>query len=166
MHHHHRTMKGPRRGGGPISSQPTDRQPLTSRPLRLRFGLGVFAAEPLDATCCIHQSLLAGEERVACRADFHVNVALVGRTGLKIVSAGAHHPHRGIIGMNLFFSLGIAKDRPFLQSFLLYGGIGQFRNSATAASHEWRRLISSRRSLNVHLAGGPLVTADHSKTDH
>ena len=65
-------------------------------------GLGVLAAEALDASRCIHQALLAGEERVAVRADFHVDVALVGRTGLKVVSAGAHHPHRGVIGMNLF----------------------------------------------------------------
>src|ERR1700739_464570 len=64
--------------------------------------LGVLTAEPLHAPCRVNQALLAGEERVAVRADFHVDVALVGRPGLKVVSAGAHHAHRSIVGMNLF----------------------------------------------------------------
>src|ERR1019366_2045472 len=33
---------------------------------------------------------------------FPVNIALMGRTSLKIVSACAQHPHRAIVGMNLF----------------------------------------------------------------
>ena len=65
-------------------------------------GLGEFAAEALHAAGRVHQALLAGKERVAYRADFHVNVALVGRTGLKVVSAGALDSHRGVVGMNLF----------------------------------------------------------------
>src|SRR6266404_2272782 len=36
------------------------------------IGLGVFAAEALDASGSIHQLLLAGKERVAVRADFQV----------------------------------------------------------------------------------------------
>jgi len=65
-------------------------------------GLCVLAAEALHTARCIHQSLLAGEEWMASGANFHVNVALVGRPGLKVVSAGAHHAHRSVIGMNLF----------------------------------------------------------------
>ena len=68
----------------------------------LRVGLGILAAEPLHASGSIHQALLAGKERVAIGANFHVNVALVGRTSLKIVSAGAQNLYRGVIGMNLF----------------------------------------------------------------
>jgi len=64
--------------------------------------LGILPAEALDAARRVNHALLARVERVARGANFHVNVALMGRTGLKIVSAGAHHPHRGIIGMNLF----------------------------------------------------------------
>jgi hypothetical protein len=66
------------------------------------LGLGILAAEPLDASCRVNQALLAGEERVAVRADFHVDVALVGRPGLKIVSAGAHNPHCIVVGVDFF----------------------------------------------------------------
>src|SRR5712672_1921267 len=54
-------------------------------------GLGVLAAEALDASGSIHQLLLAGKERVAVRADFQVNGALVGGPGYKCVSACAVH---------------------------------------------------------------------------
>ena len=74
---------------------------LLTWPVRSRC-LGILAAEPLHAASRVHQPLFAGKERVANRADFHVDVALVGRTGLKVVSAGAKHTHRGVIGMNLF----------------------------------------------------------------
>ena len=66
------------------------------------IGLGKLATEALHAACRVHQALLAGKERVANRADFHVYVALVGRTGLKMVPAGAFDLHRGVVGMNLF----------------------------------------------------------------
>ena len=79
--------------------------------------LGILPTEALHAPSRIHQPLFTGKERMANRANFHVNVALVGRTSLKIVSAGAHHPHRVVIGMNLF--LGHLEDRPFLQFSLL-----------------------------------------------
>ena len=75
---------------------------LLGRRRRLRVGLRVLAAEPLYAACCVNQPLLAGEERVASRADFHVYVALMGRTSLKVVSARAQNPHRGIVRVNLF----------------------------------------------------------------
>ena len=55
------------------------------------IGLGVFATEALDASGSIHQLLLAGKERVAVRADFQVNGALMGGPGGKCVSACAVH---------------------------------------------------------------------------
>jgi len=64
--------------------------------------LGVLATEPFHASCRVHQALFASEERVAVRADFHVDVALMGRPGLKVVSAGAHHAHRGVVRMDFF----------------------------------------------------------------
>ena len=57
------------------------------------LGLGVFAAEALDAAGRVNQLLLAGEERVAVGADFHVDVALVGRTGRKSIAARAVYAH-------------------------------------------------------------------------
>ncbi len=104
-------------------------------------GLGILAAEALHAACCVHQALLAGKERVANRADFHVNVALVGRTGLKMVSAGAHHLHRGVIGMNLF--LGHLSRQTFPAMFLfIVGGIA--RNSNSVNSDQFRLSGTSR----------------------
>ena len=68
----------------------------------LGLGFRVLAAEALYAASRIDKALLAGEERVARRADFHVNVALVGRTGLKVVSAGADYAHSVVLGVNLW----------------------------------------------------------------
>ena len=65
---------------------------------RLRFR--VLAAEALDAACRIDQLLLARKERVASGADFYVDIALVGRTGRKVVAARAHNPDFVIVWMN------------------------------------------------------------------
>ena len=81
-------------------------------------GFSVFAAEPFNTARGVYQALLAGKERVACGTDFHVNVALVGRTGLEVVSAGAHNPHRVVFGMNLF--LGHFLRQTFPAIFLIY----------------------------------------------
>jgi hypothetical protein len=81
-------------------------------------GFGVLAAEPLYAPCRVDQALFASKERVAIRADFDVNVALVGRPRLKIVSAGAHYLHCGIVGMNLF--LGHRYRQTFPTIFRIY----------------------------------------------
>ena len=70
--------------------------------LLLLSGFGVLAAEPLYASCRVHQALLAGEKRMAVRANFHVDVALVGRPGLKIVSASANYPNARVIGVDIF----------------------------------------------------------------
>jgi len=65
-----------------------------------RLGLRVLPAEALDAASGIHKLLLAGEERMAGRADFYVDIALMGRTGRKAAAAGAHNAHFVVIGMN------------------------------------------------------------------
>ena len=86
-------------------------------------GLGKLAAEALHAACRVYQALLAGKERVANRADFHVYVALVGRTGLEVVATGALDVHRGVVGMNLF--LGHRGRQTFPAILLFYcRGIG------------------------------------------
>jgi hypothetical protein len=54
-----------------------------------RFRFGVLAAEALDASGGVHELLLAGEKWMASRADFNVNVALVSRTGRKVVTTRA-----------------------------------------------------------------------------
>src|SRR5215831_16823271 len=67
-------------------------------------GLGVafrvLAAETLHAAGSIEQFLLAGKERVALRADFYVDVALVGRTSSEMIAARALHAYFVVNGMN------------------------------------------------------------------
>jgi hypothetical protein len=70
----------------------------------LLFGGGacfaVLAAEALDAAGGIDQLLLAGKERVATRADFYADVALVCRARGKGAATGAVHAHFMIRGMD------------------------------------------------------------------
>jgi hypothetical protein len=83
----------------------SERDPL----LLFRFGggggfVGVLLLEALDATGCVDQLLLAGEEWVALRADFDADqLAFAGGAGLKRASAGAVDRDGMIIGVNSFF---------------------------------------------------------------
>ncbi len=64
-------------------------------------GVGVLFGEAFDAAGGVNELLLAGEEGMAVRADFHAqHVALDGRTSLKRVAAGAVNRDRVIVGMN------------------------------------------------------------------
>ena len=63
---------------------------------------GVFLLETLDAARSVNQLLFAGEERVAVRADFHVNVFL-RRTSRPRMTAGANDSAFDIFWMNSFF---------------------------------------------------------------
>jgi hypothetical protein len=67
------------------------------------FSLGVFAPETLNTASCIHQLLLAGEERMAAGANFNMNIALVRGARSKAVSASAHYAHFVISGMDSCF---------------------------------------------------------------
>ena len=62
--------------------------------------LGVLAAEALDAAGRVHQLLLAGKKWMAIGADFHVNVALVGRAGSERMAARAEHANLVVCRMN------------------------------------------------------------------
>src|SRR5712692_4781391 len=67
-------------------------------------GVGVLLGEALDAAGGVNELLLAGEEGMAVRADFHAqHVALDGRTSLKRVAAGAVHRNGMIVGVNTGF---------------------------------------------------------------
>jgi hypothetical protein len=65
--------------------------------------LGVFPAEALHASGGIDELLLAGEKRMAIRANFHRDVALMGRAGHKCITARAVHAHFVVCGMNSCF---------------------------------------------------------------
>jgi len=67
-------------------------------------GVGVLLGEALDAAGGVNQFLLAGEEGVAARADFNVQlVALDGLTSGEIVAAGALHRYSVIVRVNTGF---------------------------------------------------------------
>ena len=67
-------------------------------------GVGVFLGEALDAAGGINELLLAGEERMAIRADFDIQlVALDRRTSREIVPAGAMHRNGVIVGVDTGF---------------------------------------------------------------
>src|SRR6185437_14220449 len=77
-------------------------QPRKKWPCHLlgRGGAAVLALEALDPAGGVHQLLFAGVEGVALGADFHVDVALVGRAGRKAMPAGAYHLDGIVGGMN------------------------------------------------------------------
>lgn len=67
-------------------------------------GVGIFLGKALDAAGGINELLLAGEERMAIRADFDIQlVALDRRTSREIVAAGAVHRNGVIVGVNTGF---------------------------------------------------------------
>jgi hypothetical protein len=66
----------------------------------------VFLPEPLNPSRRIHQLLFAGEEGVAGRANFHLDVFDRG-TGLDHIAAGAGNFGHFIPGMNLLFHVQI-----------------------------------------------------------
>jgi hypothetical protein len=72
--------------------------------LRLLALVPVAAPIAIDATGRIDQLLLAGEERVAGRADLHPDL-LHGRSGLEHVPADAHDLALMIGGVNLLLHL-------------------------------------------------------------
>jgi len=78
----------------------------------LRFGLrfGVFAAEALDAARSVDQLLLAGEKRVAVRADFRVDVAFVRGTGSEAVATGTNDANFVVVGVNSLFRHWFVQD--------------------------------------------------------
>src|SRR3989338_721273 len=64
--------------------------------------LAVLAPEPLDAAGRIHQFLLAGEKRMAVRADFDVDL-LPGGPRVIRGPAGARDRAGHVVGMNALF---------------------------------------------------------------
>lgn len=65
---------------------------------------GVLFLETLDAAGGVDELLLAGEERVAVRADFDAqHVPFYGAAGLPRVAAGAVHRYGMIVGVNSGF---------------------------------------------------------------
>jgi hypothetical protein len=67
--------------------------------------LAVALVEAIDASRGIDQLLFAGEERVASRANFDVQVALLGRAGLECLAASAGNSYIDVFWVNSWFHL-------------------------------------------------------------
>ena len=67
--------------------------------------LAIALVEAIDASRGIDQLLFAGEERVACRANFDVQVALLGGAGLERLAAGAGNSYIDVFWVNSWFHL-------------------------------------------------------------
>jgi hypothetical protein len=65
-------------------------------------GSAELLAEPLDAAGGVYKLLLAGEERMARRADINIDLRL-GAAGDKFISTGTFYMTGHIPGMDLFF---------------------------------------------------------------
>src|ERR1700733_11177383 len=65
-----------------------------------RFCLGVLPAEAFHTTGRIQHLLLAGEERMAIRANFYVDISTMGRPRRKVVAASAQDANLIVCGMN------------------------------------------------------------------
>src|SRR5712671_3681521 len=64
--------------------------------------LSVLLLESFDTSCGVHQSLLAGVERMALRADFQVEFRL-RRPRLESFAAGAPHDRVNVVRMYVCF---------------------------------------------------------------
>ena len=74
----------------------------------LPLGRRLFAialVETIDASGRVHEFLLSGEERVASRTNFNVQVALLRRARLKGLAASATHGDFNVFRMNSWFHL-------------------------------------------------------------
>jgi hypothetical protein len=78
------------------------------------IALGVLASETLHATCGIEQLLLAGEKRMAIGADFHMEVALVGRPRRETIAARAQNADFVVRGMNGCLHIANLNSNPLI----------------------------------------------------
>ena len=67
--------------------------------------LAVALVETIDASGGIDQLLFTGEERMASRANFDVQVALLGRAGLECLAASAGNSYIDVFWVNSWFHL-------------------------------------------------------------
>lgn len=74
----------------------------------LPLGRRLFAiafVEAIDASGRVHEFLLSGEEGVASRTNFHVQVALLGRARFECLAASATDGYFDVFRMNSWFHL-------------------------------------------------------------
>lgn len=68
-----------------------------------RSFLAITLIETIYASCCINQLLFAGEEGMARRADFDVQVAILRGASLKAFATRAGDVYFLILRMNFWF---------------------------------------------------------------
>ncbi len=67
--------------------------------------LAIALVESIYASGGVDQLLFAGEERVSSRANFDVQVALLGRAGLECIAASAGNSYIDVFWVNSWFHL-------------------------------------------------------------
>ena len=69
----------------------------------VRGGLSIAPIEAFHAAGGVHEFLLAGEKRMASRADLQADITLMRGTRLKDAATGAMHCYLCVFGMDLSF---------------------------------------------------------------
>ena len=65
--------------------------------------LAITLVKAIDASCGIDQLLFSGKERVAGRANFDVQIALLGRAGLESFATSTANGYFDVFGVNSWF---------------------------------------------------------------
>jgi len=112
----------------------------------------VFLLEAVDAAGGIHQFLFAGEERMASRADFEIDL-FVGGKGVDDVPASTHGFNRVESGVNAFFHnrfvLSIrgpnwlANGEPSKQAYSFFSASGSSGSTGTSSNRPWKNASNS-----------------------
>src|SRR5262245_57671899 len=68
--------------------------------LWLLLSFCIFSGESFNPPCCVHELLLSGTERMACRADFEMDLRL-RRTGLESLATSAFNDRINIPRMDI-----------------------------------------------------------------
>ena len=69
--------------------------------------LSIALVEAIDASRSIDQLLFAGEERVASRTNFDVQIAFLGRASLECLAASAANVDFDVFWVNSWFHLSL-----------------------------------------------------------
>jgi hypothetical protein len=92
-----------------VASASTSKKGVLRSGFRGLFPISLVKA--IDASCRIYQLLFAGKERVASRADFHVQVTLACRTGFESFATGADNVDFSVFGVNSRFHYFFSRYR-------------------------------------------------------
>ena len=106
--------------------------------------IGVLLAETVNTAGGIEEALLAGEERMAGGADFHMHVFALCREGFHLIAAGAGGLGLVHFRMNLIFH-GRAPIKSGLSHIYPVGGFGKRQRTVVSGKGHPREKIRAMR---------------------